>query len=418
MWRDARETARVRYVFFDPTRLVPEAQVTVTPREIKRYFDDHKDDFEHPAKARIRYVTIDRTPNAADSAAALARVQRVRAEIVGGAKFEDVAKRESSDSLSRIQGGELGKIRKGQTAPAFDNAVFTMPTGRLSEPVKTQFGYHLIEVKSRSADTADVRHILIPIGPSPERDEALLTLADSLDDLGSDSNIEEAARALNLTARVADLEPTLAFLPGVGQADEGAVWVFDDAEVGGPPSEVFESPTAYYMIEVLERSEKRTQTLAEATPIIRAKLMRDKQLEAVRDVARKATDVIRGGGTLDQAAQAVGLKVEEAGPFTRLEFVPGMGQGNAAIGTAFGLNPGQISGIVQAENALFIIQTVEKTTANRAEFDQTKATQQLQIASSLGEQRWNQYLRALKDNAEIVDNREALRRAQTTNTTQ
>ena len=412
MWRDTRESARVRYIFFDPARLVPDAQVTVTPREIKSYYDDHRDDFEHPARARIRYVTIDRNANAQDSAAALARVQRIRGEIAGGAKFDEVAKRESADSVSRVQGGELGKVTKGRTAPAFEDALFTLPIGRLSDPVKTQFGYHLIEVKSRSADTVDARHILIPIALSPERDEALLTMADSLDDLAGKGNVEEAARALNLNARVGDLEPTLAFLPGVGQAEEGAIWVFEEAEIGGAPSEVFESPTAYYMIEVLEHSDARVQTLAEATPIIKAKLTRDKQLEASREIARRAADVIGGGGTLEQAAQAAGVKVEEAGPFTRVDFVPGMGQGNAAIGTAFGLNPGQTSGVVQAENALFIIQTVEKTAADRKEFDQTKAAQQAQIANALSEQRWNQYLRALRDDAEIVDNRAELKRAQ------
>ncbi|MGH7470374.1 MAG: peptidylprolyl isomerase [Longimicrobiales bacterium] len=417
MWRDARETARVRYIFFDPSAMIPDNQVTVPEREMERYYNDHLDQFEKPARARVRYVVVDRTPNAADSAAALARVQRILEEIVGGAKFEDVARRESADSVSREQGGDLGKVPKGRAAPAFDNAVFSLPIGRLSEPVKTQFGYHLIEVKSRTADEAEVRHILIPFGLSPERDEALITLADSLDDLGATGTLEAAARQLSLIPRTADLEPGLSFLPGIGQPDEGAVWALDQAEIG-EVSEVFESPNAYYMMELLERTEAGTQTLQEARPVINARLMQDKKLEAARAVARRAADVISGGGTLEQAAQAVGLKVQESEPFSRVDFVSGMGRSNAAIGTAFGLNIGQISGVVEAEGALFILQTTAKTPANRQEFDKQKTAQQAQFSQQLGEQRWNQFLRALRDDAKIVDNREQLLRPATTTTNQ
>jgi parvulin-like peptidyl-prolyl isomerase len=417
MWRDARETARVRYIFLDPAALIPDNQVTVSDREIERYYREHLDQFAKPARARVRYVSVDRTPNAADTAASLARVQRLRQEIVAGAKFEDVAGRESADSVSRAQGGELGNVTRGRAAPAFDNAVFSLPVGRLSEPVKTQFGYHLIEVKSRTADTADVRHILIPFALSEQRDEALITLADSLDDLGATGTLEAAARTLNLIPRTADLEPGLSFLPGVGQPDEGSVWVFDQAEVG-EVSQVFESPGAYYMMELLERSEAGTQTLQESRPVINARLTQDKKLEAARAVARKASDVIRGGGTLEQAAQSVGLKVQESEPFTRVDFVPGMGRSNAAIGTAFGLNVGQTSGVVEAEGALFILQTVAKTPASRQEFDQQKSAGQAQLSQSLAEQRWDLFLRALRDEARIVDNRAQLLQPATTTTNQ
>ncbi len=417
MWRDSHETAKVRYIFFDPATLVPDNRATVEPREVERYYRAHQDEFTRPAQARVRYVTIDRRANAADTAAALARVQRVRQEIVAGAKFEDVAKRESVDSASGAKGGELGKLRKGQTAAAFDSAVFSLPLNRLSQPIKTQFGYHLIEVKSRTADEVEARHILIPIGLTPERDDALLALADSLDDLGAAGPLEAAARTLNLTPRTSDLEPNLAFLPSVGQADEGAVWLFDQAEVG-EVSEVFEAPAAYYMMEVVEKAPAGTQTLDDARAAITAKLAQEKKLEAAREVARRAADVINRGGTLEQAAQAVGLKVEEAGPFTRIEFAGGLGRANAAIGTAFGLNPGQTSGVIEAEGALFIIQSVERTPANREEFEKQKAAQQAQVTRALSEQRWNQFLQAMRTNAKIVDNREQLLRRPDTNTTQ
>jgi peptidyl-prolyl cis-trans isomerase D len=135
MWRDSRETARVKYAHFDPNALIQDARVSVEAREVERYYREHKDQFERPAHARIRYAVIDRTPTAADTAAALAKAQQVRAEIAGGAKFEDVAKRESADSVSGREGGALGKITKGRMVPAFETAVFALPVNQLSQPV-------------------------------------------------------------------------------------------------------------------------------------------------------------------------------------------------------------------------------------------------------------------------------------------
>jgi peptidyl-prolyl cis-trans isomerase D len=121
---------------------------------------------------------------------------------------------------------------------------------------------------------------------------------------------------------------------------------------------------------------------------------------------------IAKGATLEQAAQQSNLKVAEAGPFTRLEFVPGLGRANAAIGTAFGLKPGQTSGLVEADGILYIIQTIEKTEADRAEFETQKQAARGRMTQALAEQRWNEFLAALKQTAKIVDNRDALRQQQ------
>ena len=172
------------------------------------------------------------------------------------------------------------------------------------------------------------------------------------------------------------------------------------------------------MAEVLEKTEKGTRTLEEARPAITATLTQQKKVAEARLIARRALDAMRSGQSLEQAAQAVGLKVAEAGPFTRLDFVPGLGRANAAIGTAFGLNPGQTSDIVEAEGALFIIQTVERTQADRKEFEAQKQAQQAQISQALAERRWTQFLQALRQNAKIVDNRDqVLRRDNAVTTT-
>jgi peptidyl-prolyl cis-trans isomerase D len=387
LWSDARETARVRYVAIDPETVVPDASVSVTPKEIEAYYKSHQDEFRRPASAVVKYLTLDRSPTAADSAAALNRVREVRQAAATG-DFAEVAKAESADSVSGREGGSLGKLRRGQTVPAFEQTAFSLPVGQVSEPVLTQFGYHIIKVESRTGDEPEVRHILIPVGRSPESEERLLDRADSLETLGGDMPIEEVAKRMGLYLRQGDLNDSIPFLPAVGQADDAAQWIFRDAEIG-EVSTAFETPQVYYMVELVSKTEAGIVPLSEASPTIERTLKAQRKLE--------------------QAAQQSKLVAAEAGPFTRLQFVSGLGRANAAIGTAFGLKPGEVSGVVEAEGALFIIETLEKTEADRKEFDEQKQANRARFTQALAEQRWNQFLEALKESAKIVDNREALR---------
>src|SRR5919109_2185543 len=92
LWRafeDARDSAQVSYVAFrPPPNLRPDT--TIPEAELRRYFDTHKSEFERPGRAWLSVVSIPRTVSAADSAAVRARAAALRAEIVAGAKFEDV----------------------------------------------------------------------------------------------------------------------------------------------------------------------------------------------------------------------------------------------------------------------------------------------------------------------------------------
>jgi parvulin-like peptidyl-prolyl isomerase len=84
-------------------------------------------------------------------AEALAKTKEVRAKIVAGAKFEEVAKAESDDTGSGENGGDLGTFGAGQMVPEFDEVVFKAPVGQVTEPIKTAYGYHLILVEERKS---------------------------------------------------------------------------------------------------------------------------------------------------------------------------------------------------------------------------------------------------------------------------
>ena len=84
---------------------------------------------------------------------ALAKAQDLRKKILAGEDFAEVAKKESDDPGSANVGGDLGSFRHGQMVPAFEQTAFSLPAGQVSEPVKTQFGYHLIKVEKHTTKT-------------------------------------------------------------------------------------------------------------------------------------------------------------------------------------------------------------------------------------------------------------------------
>lgn len=128
----------------------------------KAWFEAHKDEF---ASAKARHILIrfkgSRVPLKKDQKdlteeEALAKTNEIREKIAKGEDFATLAKAESDDTGSGAMGGDLGgAFGKGKMVPQFDQAVFSLPIGELSQPVKTQFGYHLIQVQERGAKPFD-----------------------------------------------------------------------------------------------------------------------------------------------------------------------------------------------------------------------------------------------------------------------
>lgn len=405
IWKDAHETAKARFIALDPAQLVPDNQVSVSDAEIGTYYNAHKDEFKRPARAQIQIVSIPKEANASDTAAARQAAESARQEILKGADFAAVAKRVSKDPGSAAQGGDLGNVQKGQMVPAFDQAVWSLPVGQVSEPVQTQFGFHVIQVQSRDSLGARVRHILVPVTISGAHEDELLAQADSLESLGEKLSLPATAQRLGLTPRSVEVVKDLPVVPGVGPIDEGADWVFGEAKPK-EVSQVFEGPNAFYMIELGNKTEAGALSQQDAAPTIRQILAKQKKTAQATEIARQMVDQIRGGQTLDQVAAARGVPVREAGPFTRADMVPGMGRANAAVGTAFGLQPGQISGAIQANDLVYIVQSVERKDADRAEFEQQKQLQRGRLTQAASEERWQEFLTALRQTAKIKDDRE------------
>jgi peptidyl-prolyl cis-trans isomerase C len=144
--------------------LVKQLQANMKTDEaaVKAWYDAHKGEYEQVKASHIliRYkgspVALKDGKKDLSEEEALAKAQDVRKRLLAGEDFATVAKAESDDTGSGANGGSLGPpFTKGRMVPAFEQAAFSLPVGQLGEPVKTQFGYHIIKVEEHSAKTLD-----------------------------------------------------------------------------------------------------------------------------------------------------------------------------------------------------------------------------------------------------------------------
>jgi len=143
--------------------------ISITRGEVISFYNTFKDSIgPFPTLYKTRHLLLEIKPSEKSLQEALTKIQNIRNEIVNGLSFEEAAKKYSQDKQSGENGGNLGYVPRGTFVQEFDRAVFTLDPNVLSEPIKTQFGYHLIEVLQRSGEKVNARHILISANVSEE----------------------------------------------------------------------------------------------------------------------------------------------------------------------------------------------------------------------------------------------------------
>ncbi|HEU0302775.1 MAG TPA: peptidylprolyl isomerase [Longimicrobium sp.] len=415
LWRafqDRTETATVDYLQLDLQKLVPR-DPAVTDAEVRRYFDDNRDRFRRTEGARVKVAYIPLTITEADRQAAMQRAREVRQEIVGGADFAEMARMYSTDESNKEQGGDLGTFGRGQMVAAFDSVAFSLPVGQVSEPLVTQFGVHLVKVDERTGDQVTARHILFGFEKNDADLERLETQLDRIADAARSRGLKAAAQGQpNVTFREGiEVSASAPMIPGVGPAMAAVNWAREETNAGDAGervSDVLETSDALYLVE-LERYHPAGDTpLAEATPAIRQQLVYEKRREAGRVEAEKMLAEIRGGRTLEQVAQARGLTVQRAGPFTRVEPNAVLGQANSAVGAAFGTPVGQVGPVAVTPAGVFLVRPTARTAADRRTFEQQKASLRQEAMRQLQQDLFGQWLANVRQDANIKDNRARL----------
>jgi foldase protein PrsA len=116
-----------------------EPQIIITDEEIKDYFEENKESFNAEEQIKASHILVDSEEKAVE----------VKNKLNAGEDFAELAKEYSTDNSNKDNGGSLGFFGRGEMVPEFEDIAFSLEAGKTSEPVKTDFGYHIIKVEEK-----------------------------------------------------------------------------------------------------------------------------------------------------------------------------------------------------------------------------------------------------------------------------
>jgi peptidyl-prolyl cis-trans isomerase D len=318
------ERIRVQYLVLD----VESIATGETPSEEKLHelYEAEKDRFTQPERRRVRHIllTLDPAADKAAEDAAKASILKIRERIESGEDFATLAKELSQDPGSAGQGGDLGFIEKGLMDPAFDQAVFSLPEGEVSEAVRSQFGYHLIEVTEIEPAVTkpfeEVKDELVSDLKKRGNEGLYFEQAERLANLSFESpdSLEPAAEALGLKLQTSDWIDRSGGEGILGNPKVIAAAFSDEVLEEGNNSDLIEperDQLQAVVLRVLEHEEANEKPLDDVRDEIVTILREKRAADAAAAKAAELVDALRTGE--DLTAAAGNYQVEDLGLVTR-----------------------------------------------------------------------------------------------------
>jgi peptidyl-prolyl cis-trans isomerase D len=386
---------------------MPEGEVS--DEDVQAYYDAHLQDYKLPPRAVVRLVRVAKEASPEDQREILSILGEIRQEIVdGNTTFANAAQTYSEDT-SAAEGGDLGFLDRNRMVQEFTDVAFALPVGEVSEPVKTPFGYHLIQVTDEKLDDKGKRvevrasHLLLKLHPSQATVEAMRERFYDFYERAETQGLEAAAGPDSFTVtETAPFQEGLN-IPDVPNSLPGSNFAFSHEP--GSLSPVFETDTDFYVVEVAQRLPAGHRPLDEVRSLVEAALQREQRADLAAQRLKEATDLVHAGKSFEEAAKATKLTYAVTDTFTLRQNIPEIGFGTAFARAAFQLDPGESLFDVRTQRGVYGIHLLWKSEFDEEEFQSRRS----QIAQSLLFDRQRQvieeWMEKLQGKAHIVDHR-------------
>lgn len=336
-----------------------------------------------------------------DAARAEARTEAndVLRQLRAGGDFAALAA-EHSDDGTATRGGDLGWFGPGRMVEPFEKAAFGARVGQVVGPVETQFGYHLIEVTERATQEAKIADYALTLRASVQTLNRVQSALDDLQYFASEEGefSEEAARR-NMNAMTVSVEDEQPFIPGIGNSR--TLLNFLATAAVGDVSPVIELNEAFLVASVTNITPEGYQAFEDVRDQLEPRLRNE--LKSKLQKERMAAALASGGFEGLAAAVETPARDAQALSFANLN-VPGIGRDPIFVGAAMRLAQGETSDVIEGANGVYVLQVTavnEPGPIQPADFtsikDQLTSRQQNIVRS--------QWITALRESADIVDNR-------------
>jgi peptidyl-prolyl cis-trans isomerase D len=409
------EKVKLDYAFIKPEDL--EAKITPDEAEIKAAYEKNRSRYQVPEKRVVRYGLVDlnqlrQTAQVSDDelkvqyqqniqqyqVANRVHVEHVLLMTVGktdaeveeirqkaedvlkqakkGAKFEDLAKKYSEDPGTKDKGGDLGWITQGQTVPEFEKTAFGLDKGKISDLVKTQYGFHIIKVLDKeTAHTKPFEEVKDSIKTPLLLSKADKLASDQADQLSATirrSNkvsLDDLAKQFHLslgeTRPVTAVDPILEF--GNSKEAKDAIFRLRQDELSLP----LRTDRGYIVLSVKQIQPAHPGSLEEVRDKIVTELKQQKSAVLARTKAEDLAKRVKAGEKFDAAAKSLGLEPKTSDLLARNGSISGAVSGKQ-VASAFQLKAGDVGAPLSVGTNWFVYRVAEKQEPNPADFEKQK----------------------------------------------
>jgi len=390
--------------FVDQDRVIP-------AEDVEDYYNDNLAEFQQKEGRKMSYVTFPLTPTSRDSQRVLSEFDEIRKRLEAGDDFNELASEYSEDPAVKTNQGRYDFFERGAMVKEFEEASFNGKVGTLVGPVETQFGQHLIKIEDKRVqdgkEQVKVSHILLKIVPGPStREKQESAAAFFAEDARLDGFTEVSTRENLEVNQTNYVEEDNQFIPGFGRN----VQIYDFAfrnEIGSV-SNLIETESGFHVFFLDEIREAGPRPLEEVKTIIESRLKTEKRKEAARNYAVTIQEKIDQKKTFGQIVEEDGssiVRVDSTDEFTIKSSPRGIGLNNIFNATAFYLEPGQTSDMVETNRGLYWQKLLSKTEFDSAQYEIRKELIRGQLMNRKRNQAFTSWFEYLKENADIEDNR-------------
>jgi peptidyl-prolyl cis-trans isomerase D len=405
--KNVKYTIDAIHVTFDKA---PSDNIEPSDNELTDEYNASLSDFKHDELRNVSFVSWKKSPSSQDSINNTYLVADIMDRAKAGENFASLANEYSQDLSNLEKGGNLGWFGKGQMVKPFEDAAFKAKKGSIIGPIESRFGSHIINVidkrKEKGKEQILASHILLKIESSPATLSELRRVATLFSYDAQDSGFTTVANSNGLAIiSQENVNESASRVRSIGSMRNGVRYAFNNKV--GSVSDVLENDQFYAVLHVDSLIEEGHKSFASVKPQLVSKVKREKQKSASRDI-------IDGLAIeLNANEQSLRFLIEKQKRFdsvkdeskTISEGFASIGRSNFITGALLNSAEGKIVGPVETNRGWAIIHIKAIASIDSTEYE----VQRESLASGLQTRKQNQYLQnwldELKNNAEIVDNR-------------
>lgn len=340
-----------------------------------------------------------------DSVKVIQKARALLAQAHSGADFAKLARENSQDYGTAVRGGDLGWASKDRYVKPFADAAFRTQVGSIVGPVRTQFGWHIIKVTGRDRREIKIVDLALKVRASGETIETAYQYAQDFAYLAKDEGFEKAAE--NSKYRVLETPEfqKTGSIPGIGQNDVVTSFAFGNKL--GTISEPIYTKDGIIVIMVSNVREEGIRSLEEVKSTVKSMAIKQKKMEKVREQVDAFYKTLTSSSDIISAAQSnVNLIAQNTGVFKPTDGPPGIGRDLKFIGSALSLNPGELSKPFEGNRGYYIIQLLSKSPFDSVKYSSERELLSGQILQEKRNRAISDWHNALREKADIVDNRD------------